>query len=360
MIKQCSKAMQACYNDTEDIFDIISESDMHRDEMLNQVTTKKEISNQDAVFNVMDHMLKMQLNPIQGLSGVPSGIPAIDKITGGWNNSDLIILAARPAMGKTSLALQIGINAAERGNPIAIFSIEMSYQQLTKKMLSIKSGVPYDKIHKNQFNPEDWAVLHSKQHEIAKLPIHWDDTPNINITELIAKAKRMKRKHGIKMIIVDYLQIISTPKMFGRNREQEISYVSRSLKGLAKELDIPVIALSQLSRAVESRPGNSKRPMLSDLRESGSIEQDADIVTFLYRPEYYKIHEDEAGRSTAGLAELLIAKHRNGETADLMLRFGHSTTGFSEWEEETLLAPSDSVYDNHFVGMQRSKDFDLF
>lgn len=352
LIRQATQTISKCYDETEDIFDVISESDMHRDEMLNQVTSKKEISNLDAVSHVFHHMEEMQLNPIRGLTGIPSGMSGIDKVTGGWRDSDLIILAARPAMGKTSLALQMAINAAQQGMPVAVFSIEMSYQQLTKKMLSIQSGVSYEKIHKNQFDPEDWAILKASKASAASLPIHWDDTPSINITELVAKSKRMKRKHDIRMLVVDYLQIITTPRVFGRNREQEISYISRTLKGLAKELNIPVIALSQLSRAVEQRP--SKRPMLSDLRESGSIEQDADIVTFLYRPEYYKILEDEAGNSTSGQAEFLIAKHRNGETADVKLEFVHKTTGFRDWHN-----PNDWIGgDDPMSGIQPSRDFE--
>lgn len=354
LIKQCSKTIQDCYNDTEDIFDIISATDMHRDEMLNKVTTNKEISNLEAVEAVFEHMQKMQLNPVKGLSGIPSGFPSLDRITGGWQKSDLVILAARPAMGKTSLALQMAINAAEIGNPVAVFSIEMAYSQLIKKTLSIQSEVPYERIHKNKFYPEDWAALTHFKPIVANLPIQWDDTPSINITELVAKAKRMKRKHDIQMIIIDYLQIITTPRVFGRNREQEISYISRSLKALAKELDIPVIALSQLSRAVEQRP--SKRPMLSDLRESGSIEQDADIVTFLYRPEYYQINEDENGYSTAGLAEFMIAKHRNGETGDVKLRFLPSTTGFKDYDDYGFMPVGGNV-DGPFDGLSPNKSF---
>lgn len=332
LIKQCTGTIEKCYDDSDDVFELISETEMHRDEVLNQISTRKEISNDEAVEAVFDHMLKMQLNPVVGLSGIPSGIYDIDKVTGGWQKSDLVILAARPAMGKTSLSLQMGINAAEKGHAVAIFSIEMAFAQLTKKMLSIRSKIDFNKIYKNQFDPEDWEILKSKKNEIKNLPIFWDDTPGINITELVAKAKRMKRKHNISLIIIDYLQIIGVPKMFNRNREQEISFISRTLKALAKDLNVPVICLSQLSREVEKRPG--KRPMLSDLRESGSIEQDADIVTFLYRPEYYDIREDELGHSTDGVAEFIIAKHRNGETRDVKLFFDKKTTGFGEYKDD--------------------------
>jgi len=333
MIIQSTRIIESCYNDTEDIFDTMATADFNRDELLTQISTRKESSNVDVVKSTLQDIEEAQRSPHRGITGIPSGFAKLDDLTGGWQPSDLVILAARPAMGKTSNALTMAINAAEAGKPVAVFSLEMSSKQLANKELSIVTGIPFGRIKKKALNPEDWAVIHDKMGKISSLPIHWDDTPGISITELCAKAKRLKRKHGIQLIIVDYLQLITAGNRHkSGNREQEVGFISRTLKGLAKELDIPVIALSQLSRAVESRPGSGKRPMLSDLRESGSIEQDADIVMFLFRPEYYGITEDEAGLSTDGLAELIVAKHRNGACDDIQLRFDKSTTGFTDWD----------------------------
>ncbi|PPL04929.1 replicative DNA helicase [Parapedobacter indicus] len=344
MIIQSTRIIEACYTDTEDIFDTMAAADFGRDELLTQISTRKESSNIEVVTDTLRDIEEAQLSPHRGLTGITSGFSKLDDLTGGWQQSDLVILAARPAMGKTSNAITMAINAARSQKPVAVFSLEMSSKQLANKELSIVSGVPFSRIRKKVLNPEDWQVIHSKMGEISSLPIHWDDTPGISITELCAKAKRLKRKHGIELIIVDYLQLITTGnRQKSGNREQEVGFISRTLKGLAKELDIPVIALSQLSRAVESRPGNGKRPMLSDLRESGSIEQDADIVMFLYRPEYYGITEDEIGSSTEGMAELIVAKHRNGACEDIQLRFDKYTTGFTDWEtEDTWILPPPS------------------
>lgn len=354
LIRQSSQIIESCYMDTEDVFDIMSSADFTRDELLTQISSKKEQSNSEVFTDAITSIQKYQEAGDQALTGVPSGFTKLDALTGGWQNSDLIILAARPAMGKTSMAVTMGINAAKAGLPVAVFSLEMASRQLVNKEISIVSGVPFGRVHKKSLNPEDWAQINSMSREIAALPIHWDDTPGITITELCAKAKRMKRKHGIKMLIVDYLQLIQVGgKMGSRSREQEVGHISRTLKGLAKELDIPVIALSQLSRAVESRPQSQRRPMLSDLRESGSIEQDADIVTFLYRPEYYDIHETEAGTSTDGLAEVIIAKHRNGECEEIEIKFDKVTTGFKDWDD-----PFFKSDDNAFSNMPMSQSFD--
>lgn len=355
LIKQSSKIIDSCYTENEDVFDIMSSADFHRDELLGQISTRKEQQN----FEVMNELLReitISLeNGEKDVSGVPSGIKALDKVVGGWQNSDLIILAARPAMGKTSFALTMAINAALGGFPVAVFSLEMSSKQLAAKELSIISQVPFWKIRKRKLDDHELQRIHSNVGGSAQVPIHWDDTPGISITELCAKAKRMKRKHGIKMIVIDYLQLITTGKSVKGSREQEVGFISRTLKGLAKELDIPVIALSQLSRAVESRPANQKRPLLSDLRESGSIEQDADIVTFLYRPEYYGITETEDGGSTNGLAELIIAKHRNGECEDIPMRFDKETTGFQDWEQD--FPDFNTGFNSHQAGIQPSEIF---
>lgn len=249
-----------------------------------------------------------------GITGVPSGLEVVDKWTGGWQNTDLIILAARPGMGKTSFALTNLINAAKAGNPGLLFSLEMGKVQMTMRALSLLSGVNIQGMRTGSVSDGQMQIITKAAEQLSGLRLYIDDTPGISLRELRTKARNAVKKDGVKIIMVDYMQLMTLGKerTHGENREQEISAISRGLKALAKELDIPIIALSQLSRAVEIR-GGSKRPQLSDLRESGSLEQDADIVTFLYRPEYYQIMEDETGASTKGICEVIFAKYRNGK-----------------------------------------------
>jgi len=263
----------------------------------------------------------------QGLSGVPSGFRDVDKETGGWQNSDLIIIAARPAMGKTAFLLSMARNIAVGHKiPMALFSLEMASVQLITRMIASETRISSEKLRKGTLDDEEWQRLFSNVSELENAPLYIDETPSLSIFDFRAKCRRLVMQHGVRLIMVDYLQLMtagSSGKGVG-NREQEISMISRSLKAIAKELNVPVIALSQLSRSVEARPG--KRPQLSDLRESGAIEQDADIVSFIFRPEYYKItvwDNDEEGQetSTENQAELIIAKHRNGATADVRLSF---------------------------------------
>jgi replicative DNA helicase len=272
-----------------------------------------------------------------GLTGVPSGFTKLDRITAGWQPSDLIIMAARPAMGKTALTLSLAKNAAMDFNkPVAFFSLEMSSLQLVQRLISSEAEISQDRLRTGQLENSEWQKLQAAIERMSKTPIFIDDTPAINIFELRAKCRRLKAQHNIQLIIIDYLQLMTGggggDKRSMGNREQEISSISRGLKGLAKELNVPVIALSQLSRAVESR-GGSKKPQLSDLRESGAIEQDADIVSFIYRPEYYNITEDENGNSTKGIAEVIIAKHRNGSLDEVRLRFIGEYSKFSDAED---------------------------
>ncbi|MDQ3073678.1 MAG: DnaB-like helicase C-terminal domain-containing protein, partial [Bacteroidota bacterium] len=246
-------------------------------------------------------------------------------LTSGFQRSDLIILAARPGMGKTAFVMSLARNAAVSfKKPVAIFSLEMSSLQLTTRLISSEAEIDAMRMRNGDLADHEWHQLHVKIAKLSSAPIFIDDTPALNVFELRAKCRRLKSQHNIEMVIIDYLQLMAGNKD-GRNsmnREQEISTISRSLKGLAKELNIPVIALSQLSREVEKRSGSGgKRPILSDLRESGSIEQDADQVMFIYRPEYYGLHEDEEGRPTAGIAEIIIAKNRHGALDTIALRF---------------------------------------
>lgn len=255
------------------------------------------------------------------LTGVPSGIFQLDGLTSGWQKSDLVILAARPGMGKTALTLTMARNAAtDHGKGVAIFSLEMSAVQLALRLISAESEINQENLRSGKLSQQDWEQLSTKLARLNESKIFIDDTPAISIFELRAKCRRLKAQHDINLIIIDYLQLMRGDEKSNGNREQEISLISRSLKAMAKELDVPVIALSQLSRAVETR-GTSKRPILSDLRESGSIEQDADMVMFIYRPEYYKLTEFEDNTPTQGKAEIIVAKNRHGQTKDIRCRF---------------------------------------
>jgi len=273
---------------------------------------------------------------ITGVSGVPSGFTDLDKVTLGWQKSDLIIIASRPGMGKTSFVLSMARNAAVMFNKaIAVFSLEMSSIQLVNRLIAAEAEIKSEKLRSGDLEEHEWHQLHTKIKSLSNAKLFIDDTPGINVFELRAKCRRMKTQYNIDMVIIDYLQLMNShiDNRKNTNREQEISAISRALKSMAKDLDVPVIALSQLSRDVEKRGGN-KRPMLSDLRESGSIEQDADQVLFIFRPEYYKITEDEDHMSTRGVAEINIAKNRHGQTRDgIRLRFVDVYAKFADYDE---------------------------
>ena len=276
-----------------------------------------------------------KLSNNEGITGVPSGFKELNALTGGWQKTELIIIAARPGMGKTAFVVSAMRNAAvDHQKPVAIFSLEMSSTQLMLRMISAEAELDSEKLRKGTLQQHEWEQLHHRITKLASSNIFIDDTPALSILELRAKCRRLKAQHDIQMVIIDYLQLMTGDAGSGvsNSREQEIATISRSLKNLAKELEVPVIALSQLSRAVETRGGN-KRPQLSDLRESGSIEQDADMVMFLYRPEYYKIMEDENGNSTEGVGEVIIAKNRAGITETVQLRFVGKYTKFANLGE---------------------------
>ena len=273
------------------------------------------------------------------MSGLRSGFDGLDKITSGWQNSDLVIIAARPAMGKTAFVLSMAKNMAVNYNiPVALFSLEMSNVQLVNRLIVNVCEIPGEKIKSGRLENYEWEQLDFKIKELYDAPIYVDDTPSLSVFELRTKARRLVREHNIQCIIIDYLQLMNASGMNFGSREQEVSTISRSLKGLAKELNIPIIALSQLNRGVEARQGiEGKRPQLADLRESGAIEQDADMVCFIHRPEYYKIYEDEKGNSLVGLAEIIIAKHRNGAVGDVRLRFKSEFAKFMNIEDDVEL-----------------------
>ena len=326
LIKISNEIIENSYDETKDVFDLLDEAEAKLYEVT-QGNIKK--STETAQSLVIQAKKKIEdISNKEGLSGIPSGFTKLDRLTSGWQESDLIIVAARPGMGKTALTLSMARNIAVNQNiPVAFFSLEMSSVQLITRLISSETSLSSEKLRTGRLEKHEWEMLNVKVKTLEKAPLFIDDTPSLSIFDLRAKARRLSSQYGIKLIIIDYLQLMTAggSQKGSGNREQEISTISRNLKALAKELSIPVIALSQLSRAVETR-GGSKRPLLSDLRESGAIEQDADIVSFIYRPEYYKIEEwdDEDRSPTEGQAEFIVAKHRNGGLDNIRLKFiGH-------------------------------------
>ena len=322
LIRISGEIIGEAYEDSTDVFDLLNTTE----EKIFNVT--KNFLKQD--YKEMPTALAQAVTRIDNLrtqtediSGVPSGFNSLDRITYGWQPTDLIILAARPSVGKTAFALNLARNAAlhpTKPTPIGFFSLEMSAAQLVQRILSAESEIPLEKISRGKMEDYEYQQLHTKGiKRLETAPIYIDDTAALNIFEFRAKARRLVNKHGVGLIIIDYLQLMSGSGDRNSNREQEISTISRNLKALAKELNIPIIALSQLSRAVETRK-ESKIPQLSDLRESGAIEQDADMVMFIYRPEYYEVNSNEHGESTKGETHIRIAKHRNGSLENIVLQ----------------------------------------
>ncbi|MDC3105155.1 replicative DNA helicase [bacterium] len=318
------------FNDTIDIFDLLNTAE---EKLFNvtEGTLRKS-------YDKMSILIKGALDNIEvlrqkedGLSGVPSGFTKLDRVTSGWQNSDLVIVAARPGMGKTAFALSMARNIAiNHEKAIGFFSLEMSSEQLVSRLIASEAELSASKLRRGDLKDYEMVQLHEKIKQLSDAQIYIDDTPALTVFELRAKARRLVKNHNVEIILIDYLQLMSAGGNAG-NREQEISTISRSLKGIAKELKIPVVALSQVNRGVESRTGTgSKRPMLSDLRESGAIEQDADIVTFIYRPEYYKIYEWDNGDDSRSQAEIIIAKHRNGALENIRLKFTAEFAKFSD------------------------------
>jgi replicative DNA helicase len=324
LIKISSEIIEESYDETTDVFDLLDKAESKLYEVTQGNIKRSSETAQSLVIQAKKRIEEIANK--EGLSGVATGFEKLDKITSGWQPSDLIIIAARPGMGKTAFVLSMARNMAiDFNQPVAMFSLEMSSVQLITRLISSETGLSSEKLRTGKLEKHEWEQLSVKVKNLEKAPLYIDDTPSLSIFDLRAKARRLSSQHGIKLIIVDYLQLMTAGgggKGGSGNREQEISTISRNLKALAKELSVPVIALSQLSRAVETR-GSSKRPLLSDLRESGAIEQDADIVSFIYRPEYYKIDEwDDDDRSpTEGQAEFIIAKHRNGSLENIRLKF---------------------------------------
>ncbi|WP_419210946.1 replicative DNA helicase [Maribacter sp. X9] len=322
LIKISSEIIEEAYDEGTDVFDLLDAAEAKLYDVTQGNLKRSAETAQDLVIQAKKRI--EEIAGKEGMSGIPSGFDKLDKLTSGWQPSDLIIVAARPGMGKTALTLSMARNMAVNSNiPVAFFSLEMSSVQLITRLISSETGLSSEKLRTGKLEKHEWEQLNVKVKSLEKAPLFIDDTPSLSIFDLRAKARRLASQHGIKMIMIDYLQLMTAGgSQKGGNREQEISTISRNLKALAKELNVPVIALSQLSRAVETR-GGSKRPILSDLRESGAIEQDADIVSFIYRPEYYKIEEwdDEERTPTQGQAEFIVAKHRNGGLENIRLKF---------------------------------------
>lgn len=330
VIRISTLAIKQAYSEECEVLDLLesTEKEFYK---ISSDGLKTDLESTSKLVNKAITEIEIAGKSIDGVSGVPCGIHAIDKLTGGWQNSELIIIAARPAMGKTAFVLSIAANSAFQFNKkVAIFSLEMSKMQLIKRLISSETEINSYLLKSGKLDDYQWKQINERCNRLMTDNLFIDDTPGISVLELKAKARRFKEKMGCDLIIVDYLQLMVGEKNAKGNREQEISYISRSLKGLSKDLDIPVIALSQLSRAVETR-GGDKRPQLSDLRESGAIEQDADMVCFIHRPEYYGITEDANGQSVIGYGELIIAKHRNGATDSADMRYISGYTKFIDW-----------------------------
>lgn len=336
LIRISGEIIGEAYEESTDVFDLMDDAEDKIFQITNNFlkTDYKEMSS--ALAQAINRIDELRTKKDE-ISGVPSGFNSLDRITYGWQQTDLIILAARPSVGKTAFALNLARNAAlhpTKPTAVGFFSLEMSAAQLVQRILSAESEIMMEKIARGKLEEHEYQQLHKRGiTRLEKAPIYIDDTAALNIFEFRAKARRLVNKHHVGIIIIDYLQLMSGSGDRNGNREQEISTISRNLKALAKELNIPIIALSQLSRAVETRK-ESKMPQLSDLRESGAIEQDADMVMFIYRPEYYENFTNEMGESTRGETHIKIAKHRNGALDVVKLRALLHIQKFEEWDSD--------------------------
>lgn len=349
LIRIASEIQREAFEEGTDAFELLDSAEKKMFEV-SQGNIKRDYKQMNSVIKEAIREIESLKDKEGGLTGITSGFTKLDRITSGFQKSDLIIIAARPGMGKTALALSLVRNASlikEEPRAIAVFSLEMSSKQLVTRMISAESEIPGEKLKKGTLAEHEWQQLNSKIARLNEAPIFIDDTPALSIFELRSKCRRLKEQNNIELIVIDYLQLMRGDDSNNKNgnREQEVSYISRSLKALAKELDVPVIALAQLSRASEKR-GTGAIPILSDLRESGSIEQDADMVMFIHRPEYYGLTELEDGSSSHGIAELIIAKHRNGALDKVQLRFVHEFTKFKDISNFEYSSDPDMMVDN--------------
>ena len=322
------------FDETVDVDELMQEAEGSLFE-ISQKNMRQDYTHINPVVNGAVSILQKAAANKGGLTGLSTGYTKLDDYTSGWQPSDLVIIAGRPAMGKTSFALSLAKNiAVDLQEPIAFFSLEMSNVQLVNRLISNVCEISGKKILNGQLDDEEWSRLDKSISALQNAPIYIDDTPGMSIFELRTKARRLVREKGVKIIMIDYLQLMNASGARFGSRQEEVSTISRSLKGLAKELNIPVLALSQLNRTVENRDGlEGKRPQLSDLRESGAIEQDADMVLFVHRPEYYRLFQDEKGNDLRGKAQIIIAKHRKGSTGDVLLNFKGEYTRFDNIDE---------------------------
>lgn len=334
LIQFASRVEEKAFDDTVDVDVLMQEAEGSLFE-ISQKNMKQDYTQIDPVIRQAIDILQKASANTGGLTGIPTGYTDLDEVTSGWQKSDLVIIAGRPAMGKTSFALSLAKNiAVDYQVPIAFFSLEMNNVQLVNRLISNTCEIAGSKILNGQLTPDEWDRLDKNLTKLTGSPVYIDDTPGLSVFELRTKARRLVREKGVKIIMIDYLQLMNANGMKFGSRQEEVSTISRSLKGLAKELDIPILALSQLNRTVENRDGlEGKRPQLSDLRESGAIEQDADMVLFVHRPEYYHIYQDEKGNDLHGMAQIIIAKHRKGATRDVLLTFKGEFTSFRNPEE---------------------------
>ncbi len=326
LIATAADVITSCYDSQKDTIDgVLDNAEKKIFQIANKRTASSFVQLDVCLKNTFQHLANVR-GLREGVTGVPTGFKQFDEMTSGMQRGDLLILAARPSMGKTTLALNIAMNAAKSGAGVGIFSYEMSAEQLVLRMLSSESGIPHQKIRNALITSDEWVELTNTAAQIAELKFYIDDSATMSIMELRAKARKLKAKHDVKLIVIDYLQLIHGSRRT-ENRTQEISEISRSLKALAKELDVPVLALSQLSRQLENRM--DKRPMLSDLRESGAIEQDGDVIFFVYRDVIY--HPDT---EQPDLSEIIIGKQRNGPVGTTYARFSGDTTSFEDLPQE--------------------------
>ena len=358
LIRSATEIQRRSYDEDQDVTDLIgfAESEIFK---VAEGHVKRSVQNAKDILAKALAQIEQASKNTSAFNGVPSGFMAIDRVTLGWQPSDLIIIAARPSMGKTAFVLSMARNMAiDHEAPVAFFSLEMSAVQLMMRLIVAETGLSGTDIKSGRLTPEQWRHLESATKPLGTAPLYIDDTPALSVFEFRSKARRLKIHHDIKIIVIDYLQLMTGNQDSKGNREQEVAFISRTLKAIAKELDIPIIALSQLNRSTETR-GGSKRPQLSDLRESGAIEQDADIVAFIHRPEYYGINTDENGMPTAGMAEIIIAKHRNGAVTDIKLRFLKDQARFADMdadENSTAADPMGSVSYNQISSSANGPD----
>lgn len=336
VIQAATTAIESAHDETLDDFTALEEAEKNLFQVWNSFNSSS--AKQLGAPALEALKLAERATVSNGLTGVPSGLTTVDRITGGWQKSDLIIIAARPGMGKTSLAMNMAYSAArDFGKAVAVFSLEMSADQLAMRLVCAETGLDSQAIRGGRVSGDDLARFAAAAEKMNSVPVYIDDTPGISIFQMRASMRRLKARYDIELVVVDYLQLMSGERGRNQNRDQEIGQITQGLKALAKEMRIPVIALSQLSRENEKR-GGGKRPLLSDLRESGNIEQDADIVALIHRPEYYGVLEDEEGNSTRGIAEIIFAKHRHGKLGTERLLWTDKTTTFSD-----IIAPPAGV-----------------